>query len=134
MKSKINETKLNIFFCLENKPEYLEDIEKIIETKAEQILLIKPYFNTSSIIREILYYIGIEVDNRGEKDKTEIQNLIISFLPLDKVEKLLTSFILEFKKEQIMMEDHPFFIFLPYENIYNKIDLINKINSSKRYR
>ena len=122
---------LNLFFCFEEKPSYFDELKQIIESK-KSILIIKGEFNKTTIVNEVSYYLGIEDEEREEINEKETQNIIIFYNSLNQSKEILFSF-LDIFKENITNDDHPFFIFLPYEKEinanFNKKQLMIDINN-----
>lgn len=106
---------LNIFFNFDEKPNYFDQIKEVIKNFKDKFI-IKGEFNNSTVLKEINYYLGIKVDDREEIEERETQNVIISYISTNNAKELLRNFITQNKKSIVKNDDHPFFIFFPYEN------------------
>lgn len=129
-KKEDNSKPVNIFFFIEGKMDFYNDIKDIIN-KMKDKFKIKGEFDKSSLLSEIGYYLGIRDSKKGKIDKKQIQNVVILYTSFNNSKDLLFQFITKFEKGIVKNDDHPFFIILPYENEpnFNVRQLIIAINN-----
>ena len=110
---------LNIFFYYDKKPNDFDTIKNTLLNFKDKFFIKGEFDNSELLLNDIYYYLGMKDEKRGKIEDRQTQNVVISYISLDNAKKLLKSFVIKVSKGIVKNDDHPFFIFLPYDNNAN---------------
>ena len=126
---------LNIFFYYDKKPNDFDTIKNTLLNFKDKFFIKGEFDNSELLLNDIYYYLGIKDEKRGKIEDRQTQNVVISYISLDNAKNLLISFVKKVRKSIVKNDDHPFFIFLPYDNnanfsIKELIDEVYKVQNN----
>ena len=122
---------LNIFFYYDKKPNDFDTIKNTLLNFKDKFFIRGEFDNSELLLNDIYYYLGIKDEKRGKIEDRQTENVVISYISLDNAKNLLISFVQGVKTGIVKNDDHPFFIFLPYDNNanYSIKELFDEVNN-----